>query len=43
MRIRTRTAYMPAKFVIPDIDDEVAFVEGTRENSINPFDATRNI
>jgi len=22
-----------------DIDDEDAFVDGTRENSINPFDA----
>jgi hypothetical protein len=30
---------MPAIFVISDIDDEVAFVDGTRENSINPFDA----
>jgi hypothetical protein len=29
---------MPAIFVISDIDDEVAFVDGTRENSINSFD-----
>ena len=31
--------YMPAIFGISDIGDidEVAFVDGTRENSINPF------
>src|ERR671910_2243481 len=32
-------AYMPAILVISCIDDEeVAFVDGARENSINPFD-----
>src|SRR5918993_5605521 len=32
--------YMPAILVISCIDDEeVAFVDGARENSINPFDA----
>jgi hypothetical protein len=30
---------MPAILVISDIDDEVAFVDGARANSINPFDA----
>jgi hypothetical protein len=31
--------YMPAIFVVSDIGDEVAFVDGTRENSINPSEA----
>jgi hypothetical protein len=30
---------MPAISVISGIDDEVAFVDGIRENSISPFDA----
>jgi hypothetical protein len=31
--------YMPAILVISCIDDEVAFVDGVRENSINPSEA----